>query len=461
LDINRGEYYPELLDWVTLNDFSSLVFIGDWDDDGDNYYLWAAQLDADGNVVEYTLIDYLQDAFYQEARAFWFPNEDNPENSYGLLFTSLIIPKNWNDQNQIRYHVDRFDATGQITRNAESLLDIDLPLNQTANGIWLSANQREGVIGVVMAVGINEWSDSFIGHWGSQAYFLEYNLNGGISPAGLKRIPQKNNGKSWILHPYEPVWNGASWMIPAVETKLKNEKGQGVTYGRRWNHKLMTVVATPTASNSEIKIKKRTLERDNTHYDIPYKNPMFLRPNPVDLGEESLSEKTVVHGHFLLYTKAMFKANLGDHALTAINHQHYLRIVNENGKNIEPRQELFTPEWTRKFAPHPDWYVPENTDFFSNALFIENGHYFIAQSRSAYFLHQANASRTKSELQLDLYLFNPYENHFDRIETKSLKGNFSSATPLLKFIAGAPCMINTFIKLKRKKSSLDLYFSRF
>ncbi len=455
------QYYPELLDWVILTDNSSLVFIGDWDEDGDDYYLWVAQLNASGDIVQYSLINYLQQAFFVKVRAIWIPDEENPGNSFGLLFTSVSIPKNVLDLSQVRYFVTRFDATGKITQKPEPLLDIDLLPNQTFNGIWLGANLREGAVGVVMAFGIYEWSDSFIGHWGSQAYFLEYHLVDSISPAGVKRIKQKKDGKNWILHPYEPVWNGASWMIPAVETRIKIETQQGSTYGRRWSHKLMTLVATPIASGADIKIKKRTLERDNTRYDIPYKNPMFLPPNPVDLREESLSDKTVVYDHMLLYSKAIIRRDMSARELTAIDHEHYLRIVNARGKNIEPRYKLETPEWERKISAHPNWYVPENSDIFSNALFIENGRYFIARSRSAYFLHQADPTRSKSELQLDLYLFDPYTRIFERIAKQNLKGKFSSCAPILHFYTGAPCLINPLIALGSKFFPIDLFFSRF
>ena len=455
------EYYPQPLDWVITSEETSIVFINDFDEDGDDCYLWAALLNAEGDIIQYTLSGYTQQAYFRDARAFWFPSDDSPENSFGLLFYSVIIPRNVLGVSMVRFFVERFDSTGKTDRNPEKLLDIDLLPDQWPSGVWLGANQREGAIGVVMAFGIYEWSDSFIGYWGSQAHFLEYDPQFGVSPAGVKRIKQKKNGKNWILHPYEPVWNGASWMIPAVETKIKMEKNQGDVYGIRWNHKLMTLVATPTASGGDIQIKKRTLERDNTRYDVPYQNLMFLPPNPVDLREEGLSDKTVVHEHMLLYTKAFIKPNMNDRALTAIDHDHYLRIVNANGKNIEIRFELETPEWTRKIAAHPDWYVPENYDFFSNALFIENGRYFIAQSRSAYFLHQANPRRVKSELQLDFYIFDPYARIFDRIEKQSLKSKTSSFAPILHFYTGSPCLINTLVALGSKSSLIDLFFSRF
>ena len=201
----------------------------------------------------------------------------------------MIIPRNVIEKSKVRYFVERFDATGKTDRNPELLLDINLGHDEWPGDVWLGANQREGTIGVVMATSIYESSDSFLGYWGSQAYFLEYNHEFGVTPAGVKKIKQKKDGKNWILHPYEPVWNGASWMIPAVETKIKMEKNQGDVYGIKWNHKLMTAGRNPDASGEDIKIKKRTLERDNTRYDVPYQNLMFLPPNPVDLGEEGLS----------------------------------------------------------------------------------------------------------------------------------------------------------------------------
>ncbi len=455
------EYYPQPLDWVITSEESSIVFITDYDDEGDNCYLWAAQLNADGDVINYVLANYTQGGFFLGARAFWFPNEDSPDQSFGLLFFSVIIPKNVLDQSQVRYFVDRFDATGTTSRNQELLLDISLPQDQWHSNIWLGANSREGAIGVVMAFSIYEWSNSFTGYWGSQAHFLEYHPEFGVTPAGVKEVKQKNGGRNWILHPYEPVWNGASWMIPAVETRIKTKKDQGGFYGIKWSHKLMALVATPEASGGDIKIKKRTLERDNTRYDVPYKDPMFLPPKPVDLEEESLSDINVVHEHFLLYSKAFIKPNLDDRALTATNYEHYLRRVNRMEKISKPRARLHTPEWTRKFSAHPNWYVPENYNHFSRALYAGENAYFIAQSRSAYFLHQASAYRSKSELQLDLYVFDPYTLNFDWINTSNLKGKTSSFAPILNFYTGAPCLINALSELGRKSFSIDLFFSRF
>lgn len=437
---------PRLLDWVMLNEKSSIVFALDHMEhlDPEINCLRSFVLSNKGKIEQTNELLSMTNGEVRDAAAFWF-NGEAPSAGHGLLIVA-IRPENV--FNVIQFATAGFDAAGRLTSEFQTLLEVTAPEGRQHAGSWLGAARRGEIIGLALGVDHSEYSESFRGRRATEAYFMELTPDGALTPAGIVSVKLPNGGNFLLYHPYRPAWNGKSWMVPVVLTILKVEPYQGTDYTDEVGYQIAVLAATPTLPEGPIKLKLRRIAKDNTkiHWPTLY-NPVFLPGATPTNPEQPTAGKTMD----LLYTKAK---PIGTNIK---NFLYFIQPISDKGKKGGPKKKVKKSKWKLQYE---NTYNPtENFSNFSNALEGSNGEVLIALSRSAIYYVHAESGQYR-DLQVDFYSLDPATGKVKQLATANYTGKTVFWPPMLRAFGSAPRSLNPCTDEKKGKQTRVLYFSK-
>jgi len=446
------------LAWAVTGEDSSVFFFNDWHEDK-GIYLRSITLSPKGKASRPLTLFSSEDSRIDYGRAYWIDHEADDMLPHGLLFFShnqfLMKEKKF----RVSFFTARFNRTGQVIGEFNPLFEIDSSGTKLITHSFIGVGRRGNNFGVVIGLARSKSEDKSTALIGSEAFFLETDSDGIKTESGIKAVTLPNKGKLQIFHPYDPVWNGKSWMIPVVLSIKK------IVYIYDWEiseivyNKLMTLVATPKLPSGPVRAKLRKLTQDNTPQVNPFTNIYFLPKQ-----DEALSpaaEKAQVNNLDLFYMKEFKIKDKNPYNINTHTYEYYIQPVNKRGKKAGPVVEALVPEWRRQIEYDPKWDVYRTRSLFSAPLRFDERRVLMAHSRSAEFNKIGDWSSWRNEVQLDLYVMDTINGEIDAWDTGNYLNKYIWYTPLLRYFIHLPAVVNNLSTQHAADSSADLYFSKF
>lgn len=444
------------LTWTVTSDDSSVFFFSDWHEDK-GVYLRSFILSPKGKASRPLSLFSSKNSRIEYARAFWIDHEADDMPPHGLLFFShnQFLPKE--KIYRVSFFSARFNTTGQIIGEFNPLFEIDSSGTKLITHSFIGVGRRGNNFGVVIGLARSKSEDRSTALIGSEAYFLETDAAGIMMESGIKAVNIPNKGKLQIFRPYDPEWNGKSWMTPVV---LSVEK---IVYVYDWEiseivyNKLMTLVTTPNFSSGKVRTKLRKLVQDNTPQVNPFTNIYFF-PN-TDEALSPAAEQSAASKLDLFYMKELRVK--GQNNFNDRTYEHYIQPVNKRGKKAGPVVEVFVPEWRRQIASDSKWALFRLTNIFSAPLLFDERRVLIAHSRSAEFNKIGDWNSWRNELQLDLYVMDTINGEIDHWDSGNYLNKYLwHAVPLLQYFNHYPAVVNNLSGDHATDPSAALYFSK-
>ena len=448
-------HHVQLMAWAVVGD-SSVVFATNQEEtDGppslDIYTLRSFTLNSKGKVGTSTDLLTMTGGRISQAAAIWFA-EQAPSSAHGLLLIAYY-PEGVSDVG--RFAAARFNASGKLTTNFETLLEINAPEDMYYPMLWLTAGVRGDVVGVFAGADINENSDDFYGSRSGEAYFMEVSSTGVLQEPGVADVRLPKGGNYRLFRPYRPAWNGESWMVPGVLTLLKRMAYDPKDYVDEIGYQVHVLRVTPNQAGDSFDMKMRKIASDRTNIHYPtFVSPVFLPCTAVVASPTQGGEPL-----YLLYTHAAPAVGplIGSNSKT---YTHFYQQISAEGGRMGKRAKFKATPWFRPYWGTPNRLSNETFSFFSNfAVLTYGGRVLLTHSRSAYYT-ELHGSRTWQELQLDCYSFDPATDQVDRLAGSNYKGKVWSGGPLLRVFGAALRSLNLFRLEGGNGQYQSLYFSK-
>jgi len=453
IDTKNFKGFIQLLAWAVVDDKSSVVFAGDDVEgpSGDSYYLRSMVLDSNGKVKKTNTVLTLQNGLVGGAAAFWFDGQPAAA-GHGLIF---IAQNPENTYNVTRFSVAKFDASGELLTEFQTLLEITAANGRSYAGRWLAAATRDGIVGLIASAYQFENTASFYGQRATEAYFMEVSSDGALLASGVTKVKVPRGGNYRLLRPYTPAWNGKSWVVPVVLTILKRKTYGGRDYTDEVGYQLYLLSAIP--SGGPLKVKLRRIAKDNTEIHWPtFVSPVFL-PQTASSGPGAPATGATLS---LLYTKATPAGSEG-RGVNAKKYESFIQQINGRGKKAGAKILVQVPEWQRQFENEPNLSSEDTYSFFSNAIAGDDNKVLLTHTRSAEF-YNPKYQTSKVEMQLDLYSLDPATGKVSQLASSLFKGiAMFNRHPLLHTFGTALRALNPCRKDKAGKQTYPLYFSEF
>ncbi len=430
------EHQVQLLAWAGVGD-SSVVFALDTEKPlrstaPDIVTFRSFTLNSRGKVGTSNDLLMMDGGRVCQAAAFWFDDQSTPSTAHGLLLIAYY-PEGLDDERSVgRFAAASFDASGELTTDFETLLEISAPEDMVFQDLWLSAGVRGDVVGVFAGADILEMDyDDLWGSRASEAYFMELSSTGVLRTPGVADVRLPRDGDFRLFRPYGPAWNGESWMVPGVVTLLKRVPWERPDWVDEIGYQIHVLRVTPNQAGDSFDMEMHKIASDRTNVPWPtYVSLVFLPYLP----HTPMTESPVQEGEplNLLYTHAA-PANgplVGPHSK---RYTYFYQHISAEGERIGERSKFNATPWFRPYLGTPNRKSRETFSFFSNYLVLTYcGCALLTHSRSAYYTELSGGSRTWQELQLDCYSFNLSTGQVNSLAGANYKGKVWSGGPLIR-----------------------------
>jgi len=445
--------FIEPLAWVRVDDGYSLMIVEDYDEWHDLDSVRSFKLTAKDRARKSTVIYDAGGGKVRDAAGFWFSG--NAPFIGSALIILAVRPEG--SSGLIQIVTLSLDGSGKRIGDPRVVAEFTPPADSYFNEVWLSAGRRELTVGIIVGLGVYETTDTFNGSRSCKAYCFELNADGTLRTPAPVKIGLPNGGDYRHFRPYEMLWDGSKWMLPAVMTMLKFvEYAESKDYSDITGYQLYTLTATPSGEGDSFKFKtKRITRAKSIQYWSSFPTPVLL-PTPAATAPGAAE---AVDTMTLIYTLAKPKGSK-----TSKHHaklfSYYVQELNADGSRKGKKQKAQPNKWVRQFTNETGLIWETTQSYYSNAFCGSDGNIYIAHARGASFYRTSDKTYLY-EFQLDYYSLNPQTLVGELKASSNYQGKWLNGRPLVRRFGSVVSVINQLRDEKQGVQEDNIYISRF
>ena len=464
--------YDGPLEWVVVSNKKSVVFAEEmkFPEPDENFVSFVVS-DKGKFSSPNSILTRCTDV--DEVEAFWFGDQSSGPSSAGkgaggLLFVVYrIFEGNLRYGEEVTLASAKFDEDGKKVGGWQILKQFKCPDDESAGSISLEAALGDGKIGVVFSYEHSVNKKNFVGLEGSELQFFETDLDGKLI-GEITDIPQPKKGQYQSPRAYEPVWNGARWLIPISNTKHRkvwiylNKFGTEVVDNE-------ARIASVSGNPSSRKAKNFKFESDGETFMGYTYGRMSLIPAPAaapDIAGPSAAGDT-----YLLFFLHLEWIPTLQQKLDAFKLDGGLYTVDWRGKKKGAKTAVKIPKALHYLEDDPFKNVALWNRSFSFLIPAKGMMEPSADKHMYYFAEATVLALVRSgfpeewEQTFSLYTLNPQGGIVKRIATSGNMdwGYAITMSPLINWFNGKIAVINSTLKVAVSPPTytLNSYFSTF